>query len=69
MDTNVVTRELRQSTSLLTRQLAVHVTMLRSVVGVVRLLGRMVVLSRMAAGARALYVRGDVSSPARQSDL
>ena len=40
--------------------------MLRSVLGVVRLLGRMVVFSRMATGAQALYVREDVQpgSPA-----
>ncbi|WP_438043704.1 hypothetical protein [Sorangium sp. So ce128] len=57
MDTNLVTRELRQGTSLLTWQLAVHVTMPRSVLGVVRLLGRMVAFSRMATVAQALYVR------------
>ncbi|WP_437712814.1 hypothetical protein WMF45_44350 [Sorangium sp. So ce448] len=67
MDTNVVTRELRQGTSLLTWRLPVHVTRLRSVLGVARLLGRMVVFTRMATGARALYVREDVS--ARQPGL
>ncbi|WP_437589696.1 hypothetical protein [Sorangium sp. So ce1000] len=69
MGTDLVTRELRQSTSLLIRQLAVYVTLLRSVVGAVRLLGGMVVFSRMAAGAQALDVREDVASSARQSGL